>query len=559
MNQDWSDTQIAALKKMGVTPDHVRIAIERTRPKTRVAMPRPKSIPAMLGSGMKMADGGDVDAMAAQSKPTVQINLGQPQGNALPPPPNFNAPLPDPRLETQAQDLAMSMGNIPAPQRMPAARQQVSSRVQAGQTPVPSGPANIIPGEGRLEPSGSQNTAGVRLPAAPSTTATDATGAVFAGGAPPSGVSGPQIAGLFSNAMAGGVEKPAAINPAPLMQAQTELGGAQAQQATQVAAAQNAAKNDLQAFDLGYEQDAGKRLADINTAVQTAARNPVKDWTTGDRIMAGIAIALGGAASSKTGQNTALNIINQNIDREITLRKDKVDQLRGEFGDFNTAQSALRASLWNQVSMDVEAVKNSAANPVYKANAEMLGQSAKIEAQKANNDANLRYEQIVTDRQNRYAQLMMLYGQRIVPDGETMHIAPSDQEAVTGRQFMQKRKEIVQNVQQLQQLTASGRLNPYGKSYADAQQLYAGIVSDIMGLDGFGKRFMDSEIKYLGQQVANPGNLMQVNPAAAHEKLKNLLRMIERKKDSIFEAWGQGGAAVPAYSPGSGAIRVGAR
>lgn len=492
----WTDKQVAHLRAAGVQPEHVEAALAKlSGSKARTGL-------SARGPVKHLAEGGEVKVgdpikVEAEPKKKKEETLGEKIERGI-------QAFYHPKSGTEDNQIAGEGGDIIA--ETPASAPPVAPPPTA--TPV-AGPGTT-----------------------PVWAASDAV---------PSGMIAQQFGGMDPAA----ITRPTTINPAPLQEAAKQVGIAQAAQADQVAAAHKVAAEHLQAMDTTFTADQAQRQAKIRAAQARLASNPVSEWSGGQKVMAAISIALGGlgGALTGTGRNAGLDAINQAVDREINIRKTNMEAMHEQFRDSSVAYNVMRAGYLQQVEQDIAARVSQTANPVVKAQAAQLAAQVGQEATKANNEATLKFNQNQIEAQNKHAQLLLQYGQRLVPDDGKTHIAPSEGEATKAREFMAARKTIFTTADKLLQLGKEGRTLPASKRDALAQQYTAELQEALRSGLGEGV-FRAGEFSFFKQIIDNPISWNTMNLNAQLEKVRGLKKFMDVKKDGLFSSWGQGGSEV---------------
>jgi hypothetical protein len=117
----------------------------------------------------------------------------------------------------------------------------------------------------------------------------------------------------------------------------------------------------------GRAQDAQRRIAEAEQEIADTNVQPFTDRSTGSKIVAALAIGLGQFGSALTGgPNAALEVVNEQIDRDIALQREalgrRADRVAGmrtaygvmldRFGDERTAEAATRAVMLGKAEQD---------------------------------------------------------------------------------------------------------------------------------------------------------------------------------------------------------------
>ncbi|TXH41499.1 MAG: hypothetical protein E6Q97_37500 [Desulfurellales bacterium] len=174
--------------------------------------------------------------------------------------------------------------------------------------------------------------------------------------------------------------------------------------ATEVELNKLQAQQDIDALRLGVQADAAQRrqnIADLasskreeyRTKIEEARQkyadvqisDPRSEWSLGDRVLAAISIGLGAIGAGVTGgPNYAMQIIDDTIQREMTLRREKQAKLRDEIGDTKDELADYEASIGDSQL----ATKVWEADQLLKVEQEALGRLSQVstDAQKLNGE-----------------------------------------------------------------------------------------------------------------------------------------------------------------------------
>lgn len=174
------------------------------------------------------------------------------------------------------------------------------------------------------------------------------------------------------------------------------IAAANAEAANAAMKAQDESMAELKKLQVSYESNL-KNLDDEQKTLQTQVMNtkidPNKVWTnmsTGNRVLAGISILLGGLAQGLTGEksNPAFDVINQAIDRDIDAQKSDLGRKQNllslnlaKYGRLDAATAATRAQLLSVTQAQISQSAAKANNAIALKQAELA--NAQLDIQKA--------------------------------------------------------------------------------------------------------------------------------------------------------------------------------
>lgn len=174
------------------------------------------------------------------------------------------------------------------------------------------------------------------------------------------------------------------------LHADTALNVLQGEMATRQANDLRTHNEQVNADRIQFEKDQAARMEKLDTLTDQAANAKIDtnhywaDKTTGDKVLAGISILLGGLGAGLTGgPNIALQMIDKAITRDIDAQKANLEQQRagaglqkGLVGEFNReykdkeiAGDAAYIAYWKQVQSAFEAKATGSKNELLKAQA----------------------------------------------------------------------------------------------------------------------------------------------------------------------------------------------
>ncbi len=283
------------------------------------------------------------------------------------------------------------------------------------------------------------------------------------------------------------------IPTAPALQAPNYLAEAAGQrnvaQAETTGAAEQARVSE-QALEKMRVEDAAWKAAEavhaqgIDKARQEASKSPVADWTTGHKVTAALAVALGAFGSSITKTpNYALQIMDKQIDDEVRGRHTALAALERQYGSAKDAHLALRSALIENLRLDLGARAARSTSDVQKQKIGLIDQQlankqAEADNQIKNNQFAMRAEtaklqieeeKVGAQRSAHAKDMMEKYGERYVPGVGVMR---SDTDAKSAKELFLAKQSVDKNVALLEQLRRkypTGAI-PTGPDQALAQQ-----------------------------------------------------------------------------------------
>jgi len=208
-----------------------------------------------------------------------------------------------------------------------------------------------------------------------------------------------------AQAAPGAVPNPdAAQNSAFALQRQGILGAAKAQQdaATAQADAYKAQEERLKAAADDYKANRERLDGENAKLYQDVLDDKIEpgrfmaNLSTGNKILAGISLVLGGAGGglNGSGRNTAMEVLQKTIDQDIEAQKANLGKKQSlltqnlqKTRDLQEAEAMTRSQIMAMTSAQVERAKASASGPLAKAQADQLLGVLKVEQSKANEAA----------------------------------------------------------------------------------------------------------------------------------------------------------------------------
>ena len=288
-------------------------------------------------------------------------------------------------------------------------------------------------------------------------------------------------------------------------------------------AQQEAAKRDM------LQQTLQQRAQALDAAVEDARNAKIEGWanaSTGTKIMAGIAIALGGFGQAfGGGENQGLKVINQAIDRDIELQKANAAQKQQYVGNLTNSYNrmkelgaddvqatlAMKVNALQKTKMQLEKVQATTQSQEALANAKMLSGEIDMKV------AELRQEAA----QKAAEQFQKSYKpERYIP-GLGYAEYGTDGDVSKAREAYADTQSIVQGLDQLLALSKKGqsRKLPWSEVKAQAQQIREPLKYQLK------KIFADSAGKISAADeklidVADPTDFISVNDEAKLNTLK---------------------------------------
>ena len=345
-------------------------------------------------------------------------------------------------------------------------------------------------------------------------------------------------------------------------QAATKTAGeAQAAQVQQVGTAQQSQAQRYAELVRTQTEAEKETQTKITNAMNIAKSDPRQSWSGAKHVTAGIAAVLGGigAALTHSGQNVAVNILENQINRQVGLNKDFVTHLEQQYGDTHQANLAARLAFRDNAITEIDALKNSTQSAVVRANADLAIKQLQVKQQV---DTNAIHQNIFLDKMEgaklatEQGRFMLQYSQglmqRTVMDHGKPIIAPDEAAATDARGFIATQDRVTQSANNLIQLARQGRAVPYTERAAKMEQLTATIQDDWRQLQHSGV-FKESELSFIKGIADNPASLTNINPQASMAKLRELGVIMERAKQAKLSTWpGYQGSGKPNLPPPRG-------
>ncbi len=274
--------------------------------------------------------------------------------------------------------------------------------------------------------------------------------------------------------------------------------------------------------------------------------------STGGKIAAAIAIALGGLGGGISGQggNVALDIINRNIDRDIEAQKFNYEQnqnnfrnqqslygmLHQQFGDDQSSYLATRSGMLEIAKMQIQKQANNTTSAVAGYNAQsMIGQlglqQAKFNSEIYMNKYRLLAMQQSASGQGVSPQTLMMGG--ITPDQQKNAVklpngnygfAPNENTAQETNKAATKYDEINSTLDAMQNLKdQAGRSLPLSEAYAKSDALAAQLAPKLNEYYGI-NRLSDTDFEHvLKPQIPDATSFRQGKAQAQIDTLRSTL------------------------------------
>ena len=271
---------------------------------------------------------------------------------------------------------------------------------------------------------------------------------------------------------------------------------------------------------------------------QNGKVDPNRVWnnmTTGNKVLAGISLALSGLGSGLTGQdNLALKVITSSIDRDIDAQKSElgkkanlISQYTQEYRDVESASLATKLALTTTAKAQVDAVAARAVGPLAQANA------LKLKGQLADQESAYAYQ--LAQRQ---ATLNLYGGQANAKD--LSMLSPDDRKRVvtlpSGHPAMAKDEKAAEAYGKVAEAHASidqqvqafkrfqqehGRTIPFSDADKEGERIQKSLILSMGELKGL-TRFTGEEEKLYNNLVENPGAWRQSNATKAIDQIADI-------------------------------------
>jgi hypothetical protein len=357
-------------------------------------------------------------------------------------------------------------------------------------------------------------------------------------GAPPSGASLPQTApsspqDYLSQAYQNQVQSITAIGQAKQAEFDTD---ANAQQANLEA---------LQKAQVLHQQEYDKTKAEMDTLYKKASTeqiDPNRYWgkaRTGNQVLSGISLLLGGLGAGNTGQNAALPVIQKAIDRDIEAQKanmgnthNLLSQNLARLGDSRAAelQTRMQYNAITQAMMAKAAAKSGSAQAAASIGMQkgQLQQQMiplanelamyKVQSQMVGNGPSAAGNGVPIDN----VPTQMKLDPRYVEVNGKGYLTADKERANDLKEFQQSYTPITNNLSRLDAL-GPGALVPGSQENATANALRATVSKQILSL-GKSARMSPEAIKLAQEQFDNPTSFREMlHRGAASSVLKQNL------------------------------------
>lgn len=348
-----------------------------------------------------------------------------------------------------------------------------------------------------------------------------------------------------------------------------EQAGAAAELQKQIAIAQERADDDKRAMQTAVDSHVAQ-LGDLEKTINSESTkiNPERYWDnkgTGQKIVAGIAIALGGLGGALTGKgdNKAMDVINKSIDQDIQAQKDTIQanaQKRGQqlqvksgmlsalnqqFGNEMQAESAARYLMLQKAENQAKIMAAPYESDEIKAKGQiLLGQ---IQAQKATELQKFKTSSAQTQmlsnlsQQGGGLQSLSPAQRAALPKAVQDQLTESDEKTVPGwgqaanKNLAQKFSEYVSeaepalvNAKEILELNKSrgsfAKLSPTERAAIETRsKILAGQLR--LPITGPGALTAD-EYARLRETIGNPNAIMAI-PAAEMKKLNTVINWLQ--------------------------------
>lgn len=293
-------------------------------------------------------------------------------------------------------------------------------------------------------------------------------------------------------------------------------------------------------------EDAGQAMAKLQEDQDKVAQmkvDPSRYWsqkTTGQKILAGISLALGAIGAGFTGRNDAATVIANQIEGDLQQQKQAIDQKREDvaakkgiykdmlasYGDSQMALNAARASYFKGVETDVMAMAARAKGAEIKNNADMLLADLRMKRMGEEEKVKSRYAQLASINSGQLSPELLDEKQlaRYVPGAG---LALDKESAKIMREATVNTKTGVDSIQQLLNISnrpmKSVSLEDRKEAQVLATSLKAALRTELIGPGAVS----ESEWKLLDSIVANPTNVFSLD-SSNQVALKTLGKKMEK-------------------------------
>lgn len=310
-----------------------------------------------------------------------------------------------------------------------------------------------------------------------------------------------------------------------------------AKQAEEIEKEDERKRNDLELRQQKEREDFEKKGYEYEHEIETFKIDPNKMWSnmsTGNKVLAGLSIFLGGFDPS--GQNKALGIIQNSIDRDVDAQKAQYAKLRDKKQDLNSlygrmmdkfkdekiALGMAKAGHYQALGMKVEAMAAQAKVP--QTQAQFLQQSAVFKQKAA---------EVTADTMSKFLTAQQKGASQYVPGFGT---APTEKEAQELRAKVAAADSARQEISTLKKLTSLGtKLSPEAKAQAglSATALKAALRKEIVGEGAVS----GAEYELLDKVIADPSSFFSL-PNVDKMKLEYLENKVLKGLENTAKSYG---------------------
>lgn len=338
--------------------------------------------------------------------------------------------------------------------------------------------------------------------------------------------------------------------------------GALGQQQAKILENQN---NQLNAIKADYEQKRqtyDQEISSYQKEIQEGKIDPnryMNNLSTGGKIATAIGLILGGIGGGMTGKgnNAALDVLNNLINRDIEAQKadmDKTKNLMGfsmqKMGNLKDAEAYSRSILLAQTSNELQAAAAKSQDPIARARAvQAIGQ---LEAQKSQLLNQVAARQAIASGQKvDKEQLSEDQRQRYVDTDGFRGLANTKEEGVKFRESIPAYKDTISSLDRLLALSKEGGKSISPEKIAEAQQLKY-LLGGTMREDVLGPGTVSPEERriMLEEVLSDPSKIFSLDNVT-RTKLINLKNKIVAKKGNQAKSIGltsSGGSENPVES-----------
>lgn len=310
-----------------------------------------------------------------------------------------------------------------------------------------------------------------------------------------------------------------------------------AKEAEQIEKQAQAQRGDLELRQQKEREDFERKGHEIDNDIDTFKIDPNKMWSnmsTGNKVLAGLSIFLGGFDPS--GQNKALGIIQNSIDRDVDAQKanymklkDKKQEMNSLYGrmmdkfkDEKVALDMTKAGHYQALGMKVEAMAAQAKVP--QVQAQYLQQAAVFKQKAAEMGADA-YNKLLTSQQKGASQYVPGFG-----------TAPTEKEAQDLRAKVAAADSARQEIANLESLSKLGtKFSPEdaAKAQMSANLLKAALRKEIVGEGAVS----EGEYKILDSVIADPSKFFSLS-STQKATLKYLENKVLRGLQNTAKSYG---------------------